>query len=196
MAGARLPRAERRDQIVGVAAATFLAAGYEKASMEEIARAAGVTRLIVYRIFESKEGLYLAVLTSVLDDLAEQFSDDASPRHAPDRPTGVAARLLAVARRRPDAFRLLWRHAADQPEFHKLFTQFKDAATEYGVALIHEISPNPTVVRWSAESIVSHLYESICLWLDNGDPTIDEQFLAMLQSGSHALVTAWAASSS
>src|SRR3954454_23986095 len=69
----RLPRAQRRDQIVRAAATAFLTGGYDKTSMEDVARAAGVTRLIVYRIFESKELLYLAVLNAVVDEVAIGF---------------------------------------------------------------------------------------------------------------------------
>jgi len=158
--------------------------------MDDVAKSAGVTRLIVYRIFESKEQLYLAVIAAVLDDLAEQFDPDRTPMPVEERTT-IAGMLLAIARRHPDGFRLLWRHTSNQPEFHELFTLFKGEATEYAVGLIKEISTNPVIVRWAAESVVSHLYESICLWLDNGDPTLDDEFLRMLGDGVRAMVMSW-----
>ena len=63
----RLPRSERREQIIRAAAGVFVGGGFEGTSVDDVARAAGVTRLIVYRIFESKEALYQAVLQSVID---------------------------------------------------------------------------------------------------------------------------------
>ena len=186
----RMPRAARREQLLRAAAEAFLSSGYEKTSMDDVAKAAGVTRLIVYRIFESKEQLYLAVIAAVLDDLAEQFDPGGTPIPAGERTT-IAAMLLGIARRHPDGFRLLWRHTSNQPEFHELFTLFKGEATEYAVGLIEEISTNPVIVRWAAESVVSHLYESICLWLDNGDPALDDEFLGMLGDGVRAMVMSW-----
>jgi AcrR family transcriptional regulator len=185
-AAVRLPRAERREQLIRAAASAFLARGYDKTSMEDVAREAGVTRLIVYRIFDSKEALYLAVLTAVLDDLGARFAPDA--RGDGD---SVAATLLGVARRHPDGFRLLWRHTSNQPEVREVFELFKAAATEYAVALIKPMSSSDVIVRWAAESVVSHLYESICLWLDGGDEALDAEFLRRLTDGVRAMVQAW-----
>ena len=188
-AAVRLPRAERRAQIVEAAARAFLASGYEKTSMEDVARTAGVTRLILYRIFDSKEALYLAVLTAVLDDMASEF--ELGPGAiAGERPT-VAITLLGIARRHPDSFRLLWRHTSNQPEFQELFVLFRSAATDFASALIAEVSPDPMILQWAAESVVSHVYESICLWLDSGDVVADPQFLRMFGDGMRAMVTAW-----
>ena len=122
----RLPRAQRREQIVGAAAAAFLTGGYEKTSMEDVARAAGVTRLIVYRIFESKEALYLAVLNAVVDDIAQSSTDGADPERQDSE--SIVALLLATARRHPDGFRLLWRHTSNQGEFHEVYRLFEAAA--------------------------------------------------------------------
>ena len=189
-APARLPRAERREQIVRTAASAFLTGGYEKTSMEDVARAAGVTRLIVYRIFESKEALYLAVLAEVIDDIATSFNDGSDPAEFEQRES-IAALLLATARRHPDGFRLLWRHTSNQAEFHELYRLFEVAATDYAVALISDVLHDASMVRWAAETLVSTIYESICLWLDQGDPERDAQFLRMLTAGTRATVLAW-----
>lgn len=185
----RLPRAERRVQIVDAAARAFLSAGYDKTSMEDVARSAGVTRLIVYRIFDSKQALYLAVLTVVLDDMAQEF-ERGPEAMAGERPT-VATVLLGIARRHPDGFRLLWRHTSNQPEFAELFLVFRAAATDFAQTLIADVSSDPILLRWAAESVVSHVYESICVWLDSGHASADQQFLKMFGDGLRGMVTAW-----
>ncbi|MEO6123616.1 MAG: TetR/AcrR family transcriptional regulator [Ilumatobacteraceae bacterium] len=186
----RLPRAQRRQLIVRAAAAVFLAGGYDKSSMEDVARAASVTRLIVYRIFESKEALYTAVLTSVLDDITTGF-DHGGEGEAFAHRAEIAAILLGVARRQPDGFRLLWRHASNQGEFVDLIELFKSGATDYAIRLLAPVIPDPVIHRWAAESVVSHLFESVCLWLDNGDQTSDEVFVRMLMDGVRAMVQVW-----
>lgn len=172
------------------AAAAFLTAGYDKTSMEDVARAAGVTRLIVYRIFESKEALYTAVLAAVLDDITVSF-DHGDDAEAFERRAEIAATLLGVARRQPDGFRLLWRHTSNQSEFVDLFEQFKAGATDYAIRILAPVIPDPMMHRWAAQSLVSHLHESICLWLDSGDRGSDELFLQMLMDGVRAMVQIW-----
>ncbi|HXF00254.1 MAG TPA: helix-turn-helix domain-containing protein [Solirubrobacterales bacterium] len=66
----RLPVAERRALIVEAAGQLFGERGYDGARLDEIAAAAGVTKPIVYRHFDSKRDLYLALLDRHRDDLA------------------------------------------------------------------------------------------------------------------------------
>ena len=72
-----------------------------------------------------------------------------------------------------------------------MYALFASAATDYAAGLIAEVSSEPTMLRWAAESVVSHVYESICLWLDRGDVALDGQFLRMLEDGVRAMVIAW-----
>ncbi|MDT9593666.1 helix-turn-helix domain-containing protein [Nocardioides zeae] len=55
-----VPRAEREEQILDAAQRAFARVGYAAASVPEIARAAGITKPLVYSYFGSKEGLYAA----------------------------------------------------------------------------------------------------------------------------------------
>jgi AcrR family transcriptional regulator len=66
----RLPTEERRALIVEAAGALFGERGYEGVRLDEIAAAAGVTKPILYRHFDSKKALYLALLERHQEDLA------------------------------------------------------------------------------------------------------------------------------
>ena len=195
-AARRLPRAERRSQIARVAATVFMDGGFDGTSMDDVARQAGVTRLIVYRIFESKEDLYRSVLDLVIDDLASSFDpadhvDPADVVRSADGEHTIAGMVLAVARRHPDAFRLLWRHAANEPAFRSVATLFKATVTDYAMRLIGGAFSDPLMRRWVAESLVSHLYESVCLWLDDGDPARDHECAVMITEGMRSMVSRW-----
>lgn len=61
----RLPAVARREQILDVAVQVFARSGYHGASMNAVAEAAGVTKPVLYQHFESKQGLYLALLDEV-----------------------------------------------------------------------------------------------------------------------------------
>lgn len=60
MAATRMSHEDRGTQLLDVAEELFTTAGYDKVSIEDIAKAAGVTRPVVYQHFGSKEGLFLA----------------------------------------------------------------------------------------------------------------------------------------
>src|SRR5699024_6769906 len=78
-------RAERRQQLVKEAVEEFGRRGYARASMADIARAVGVSKAMIYHLFESKEGLSRACLEEVGPRLvssiaAAQTADDVGQR--------------------------------------------------------------------------------------------------------------------
>ena len=72
-----MPRAVRERQLLELAEELFAERGYAGASMDELARRAGVTKPVVYDIFGSKEGLYLACV----ERSAAQLRDARRRRH-------------------------------------------------------------------------------------------------------------------
>lgn len=58
----RLPASKRREQLLDKAAELFSKMGYARATTSQLARAAGVTEPIIYRHFESKKGLFVALI--------------------------------------------------------------------------------------------------------------------------------------
>ena len=81
---------DKRRQILDGARTVFLSAGFDGASMGEIARAAGVSKGTLYVYFENKEDLFEALIIQEKTSLAEAlFTLDAGN---PDVP-GVLARL-------------------------------------------------------------------------------------------------------
>src|SRR6476660_4723243 len=58
----RLPRHERRRQLLDAALEVFVSQGYHAAAMDEIAERAGVSKPVLYQHFPGKLDLYLALL--------------------------------------------------------------------------------------------------------------------------------------
>ncbi|MEL7484670.1 MAG: helix-turn-helix domain-containing protein [Planctomycetota bacterium] len=58
----RLPAEARRAQLLDVAAGLFADRGYARSTTAEIAKAAGVTEPVIYRHFESKRDLFVALV--------------------------------------------------------------------------------------------------------------------------------------
>jgi len=178
-----LTRVERQQSILQGAAAAFAKAGFDGTSMEDVADASGITRLIVYRNFASKEDLYRAVLERVVTRLGEEFTDAES----------AVRPLLTVAREDPDAFRLLWAHAAHEPRFAAYVADFREAAVEFADELVGSRIADTRLRRWAMIVIVDHLYDAVLTWLDVGDPKRDDEFVSVTSSGLRALITAWGA---
>lgn len=71
----RLPRDERRRQLLAAAQAVFVGNGYHGAAMDDIADAARVSKPVLYQHFPGKRDLYLALLDSHLAELTELLID-------------------------------------------------------------------------------------------------------------------------
>ncbi len=65
----RLPRPDRRIQLLASARAAFVAQGYHAAAMDDIAERAGVSKPVLYQHFSSKLELYLALLGDSADEM-------------------------------------------------------------------------------------------------------------------------------
>ncbi|GIH13308.1 TetR/AcrR family transcriptional regulator [Rugosimonospora africana] len=172
----------RREQtiarILDGAAAAFAKAGFAGTSMEEIAAAAGVSKLLLYRDFAGKKELYQAVLERTRDRIVEQV-----PRQA----SNAALRaLISTAREDPDGFTLLFRHAVREPEFAGYATSLTDRDIRAAEQLMRRIEPDPTMRRWAAEITVDITYQSIITWLEHGDPSRDEEFFRRLLAVNRA----------
>lgn len=69
----RLPRDERRRQLLQAAHDVFVANGYHGAAMDEIAETAHVSKPVLYQHFPGKRELYLALLDNHLASLTERL---------------------------------------------------------------------------------------------------------------------------
>ena len=61
----RVPRAVRREQLLQLAEEQFMEKGHDGFSIDDLCRAAGVSRPIIYEHFGSKDGIYIACLTRI-----------------------------------------------------------------------------------------------------------------------------------
>lgn len=73
------PDRERRRQLIEVAEGVFLEKGYHLATMDDIARLAGVSKKTIYVEFPGKAVLFDALLTERLAPLATPLPEDGRP---------------------------------------------------------------------------------------------------------------------
>lgn len=87
----RLPKAQRREQLMDTARSVFVDQGYHAASMDDIADRAGVSKPLLYQHFPGKLELYLAILDSGIDSLLA--TSDASLTNITDNKQRVRATI-------------------------------------------------------------------------------------------------------
>ena len=187
-----LRKEERQESILRGAAAAFARSGFAATSMDDVATACGVTKLIVYRHFDSKEELYRAVLQRVFDRQAEELV--AGLQRPGQRGLGMRT-MLTVARENPDGFVLLWRHAAREPQFAEYASEQRAAAVEAARQLLGTVTGDPTFDRWDAEAVIAWLVETVLVWLEVGDPARDDELIDRATAGLRAMRAAWLADS-
>lgn len=185
-----LGRDERQQSILRGAAAAFARSGFAGTSMDDVAAEVGVSRLIVYRHFESKEELYRSVLERVFDRHAHTFVAGLEARSP--RAVGAGSHLT-VAREWPDGYVLLWRHAAREPQFAGYAEELREHAVEASRAVLESTGAtgDAVLLRWASETIVGFIVESVLNWLADGDPARDEEFLDLVTAGIRSMRTAW-----
>jgi AcrR family transcriptional regulator len=157
--------------------------------MDDVAAEAGVSRLIVYRNFGSKADLYRAVLTGVRDRLREEFVAGYGRRD--EQPSFAVHAMVTVAREDPDGFRLLWRHAAREPEFAAFADEFHERAVAAVEGLVGDLLPDPALHRWATVLSVDYVVQAVLGWLDHGDPRRDDDLERRVTAGLAALYPTW-----
>ncbi|RJL35470.1 TetR/AcrR family transcriptional regulator [Bailinhaonella thermotolerans] len=159
----RMRRAERREQILDAATRAFARAGYAATGLDDVAAEAGITRVILYRHFESKADMYRAVLDRACLRLIETVGVD-------DFDENAIPALLRAAAADPDGFRLLFHHAAREPEFRELTDSITAASRDTARRNLAKLIPSGPWLDWAAELIPTVSVEAVIAWLDAGTP--------------------------
>lgn len=110
----RVPRAVREQQLLDLAERLFIDNGYAGFSIEELCREAGVSRPIVYDHFGSKDGIYLACLRRVREELEDTLSTAAE--HTPDLVASIrqgAEAYFSIIERNPRRWSLVYGSAGE-----------------------------------------------------------------------------------
>jgi AcrR family transcriptional regulator len=98
----RVPRPLRERQLLELAEALFAERGYAGASMDELARRAGVTKPVVYELFGSKDGVFEACVDRSIARLAEDIAAAVRSETEPEarlRAGGIAFLRFAAGNR-------------------------------------------------------------------------------------------------
>jgi AcrR family transcriptional regulator len=160
----RVPRAVRERQLVELAEQLFAERGFARTSMEELARRAGVTKPVIYGLFESKDGLFRACVDRAIERMAasivEAFRSETEPE-ARLRAGGLA--FLRFAREN----RVAWDLMAMQGRFAEQAQAVRRDQAQLIRTLMAEIAPEGTDPK-ELEAVayaVNSAYEGAAHWM-------------------------------
>ena len=160
----RVPRAVRERQLVELAEELFSERGYPGASMEELARRAGVTKPVVYELFGSKDGIFGACVDRAVEQLAASVAGAVRAETAPEarvRAGGLAFLHFAAENR------LAWDLVSMGGQFAERAADVRRAQAELIHELVLETAPEGVdaleleAVAWA----VNAAYEGVAHWM-------------------------------
>jgi AcrR family transcriptional regulator len=179
-----LRRDERRTQLVRAATVAFARAGFAATSLDDIAKQAGVTKVLVYRHFASKAELYLAALTDVRDRVRSAVGGP------DDYGSDTVRAFVQAASEDPDGFRLLFRYAAREEEFSAYATDLFGDATRIAMGYLRDKVEPAARRRWLAELLPKITIEITLSWLDADRPVEADELSRTIRAALAALIQA------
>ncbi|MCB9684141.1 MAG: TetR/AcrR family transcriptional regulator [Alphaproteobacteria bacterium] len=199
----------KREALLEHGLAAFLGEGYDRASIERIAEAAGVARGTFYLYFADKLALFDAVMDEwfvpilgVLDDTGEALLAAEGPAGALEVYRGMATGLAIVGLAHRDAVEVALRESRRSGEagaslrqreqaMLERVTRFTDLALDRG--LIHTTAPR--LVGLVVFGAVERLFYEVICGTDLGDPTAAAQEVLRLFAAALGMDDAQSASS-
>jgi AcrR family transcriptional regulator len=160
----RVPRAVRERQLLELAEALFAERGYAGASMDELARRAGVTKPVVYELFGSKEGLFGACVERSIERLAADISAAVRAETEPEarlRAGGLAFIRFAAGNR------VAWDLMSMGGRFAEQARSVRSSQAELIRELMAELAAEGTDPRELevAAHAVNAAYEGVAHWM-------------------------------
>ena len=174
---ARLPRDERRAQLLVAALEVFTAAGYHSAAMDEIADRANVSKPVLYQHFPSKLELYLAVLDLHIDSLVFAIQKAiASNREISSRVAATVEAYFGFIDSEGEAFRLLFESDMNlEPQVRERLNRMTyDCAAAVSAVISIDTGLGKEESMMLAVGIIGTVQTTARHWLDR-DGKIDRQ---------------------
>jgi AcrR family transcriptional regulator len=175
----RLTAEERRQEILEAALDLFAERGYHGSSIDDIARGAGVSKALIYEHFASKEELHVKLLRENADELLGRLGQAIGDLPPGQRLEPGVDAFFAFVEERREAWRMLFREAADTPVTAAL-DEVVAQVTEMVAGLIAEDPAAPSVdpergqvsdagIQMLAQLLVGSVQTLANWWAENQD---------------------------
>jgi AcrR family transcriptional regulator len=164
----RLQVDERRRQLLDAGAALFADQAYEEISMRDIAKAAGVSKPLLYHYFRSKTELFKAAVAEHAAELEAAIAPSGEAG-ALEQLAGSLDKYLAWIEENARAWAKLMQSAAALPEARELIEAFRQRTMEMVLSqLTGTRKPRPTL-RAAIKGWLGYMDAVILDWTETKD---------------------------
>jgi AcrR family transcriptional regulator len=163
----RVPRAVRERQLLDVAEKLFMQHGYEGTSIEDVARAAGVTRPVVYEHHGDKDALFVACVRRSRREFEQALTTATAEVAGADVPAVLEhGGRLFFARLERDPRRCALLLTSGSGPLGQRLAELRDGTVDRTAELIAVHAPELTdpAVRTAAARVVVGVAEELARW--------------------------------
>ncbi len=187
MRATRMPRDQRRAQLLDAATEVFTSRGYYAAAMDDIADAAGVSKPVLYQHFPSKLDLYLALVDASCDTLTSLLAAAlASTTDNAERVRATTTAFYEFVSQSSGEFRFVFESdLTAEPEVQqRIWRLNNEIADSVAQVIADDTGLGPAQAKLLAISLVGSAQVSARYWVSEGrgiDAAEAEQLIANLQ---------------
>jgi AcrR family transcriptional regulator len=164
----RLDVDERRRRLLEIGAELFERHSYDELSMAKIARAAGISKALLYHYFPSKQAFFAATLEQAAAELSAATEPDPALPPAEQLARSVDAYLVWVERHAV-AYRKLMQSVGAVPEVREIVDRIRRTTADRIVAGIAGDAPATPALRTAVRGWLWFMDGALEDWLEHRD---------------------------
>jgi AcrR family transcriptional regulator len=173
----RLQTDERRRQLLEAGAKVFTERSYDDASMAEVARAAGISKGLLYHYFPSKRDLFVATLEAAAEELRDITEPDQT-KPIPEQLDAILDAYLGWIEEHADSYAKLLESATGSDDVRSYMAQMRAGTVDRILGTLVK-EGDPAALRTAVHGFLWFI-DGACLdWLASKDLT-REQLRKML----------------
>lgn len=164
----RLGVDERRRRLLDLGTDLFARHQYDELSMSRIARAAGISKALLYHYFPSKQAYFAATLEQAAAELADLLEPD--PRRPPAEQLAESVdAFLGWVDRHADAYAKLIRSVGAVPEVRELVERVRSETADRILAGLSPDAPPSPALRTGVRAWLWFVDGAVLEWIEHRD---------------------------
>ena len=182
----RLGAEERRDQLVAAGLELIRQVPFDQLTAEDVARAVGVSKGLVFHYFPTTRDLQVAVLRAATDELIAGLDIDPTATPAERLRLGVDA-FVSYIERAPASYLAMARSAGSDRRLGEVFEDTRNAV----VGIIQRVLGAPELPPGLAIGLrgwIAFVEEAVLHWLAEDEPVERDALVVFLQQGALAML--------
>ncbi|MSO42425.1 MAG: TetR/AcrR family transcriptional regulator [Solirubrobacterales bacterium] len=163
---------ERREQLLQTAIALFDEHDYDDVSVDDIAKAAGVSHGLLFQYFGSKQELYVATVQPIIEEFRRRIAPDPE-LPPPERLRGTLRAYADFIHEHPTGYRSLMTRASRVPEVRGMIEEARWVGVHRIASQIGLDAERPEV-RIGLRAWIGYMDTAMLAWIDNDELERDD----------------------